>query len=79
MQEPQEGAFEDWLHDGQVLCKALNALAPGSVKKVNASKMAFKQVNLLFHVTTPHLDYWRLDIAQRARLLSIVLIGTHGA
>mmetsp|Transcript_17286 Transcript_17286/g.45068 ORF Transcript_17286/g.45068 Transcript_17286/m.45068 type:complete len:185 (+) Transcript_17286:62-616(+) len=38
------GDLSDWLHDGVILCEALNALNPGSVKKVNASKMAFKQM-----------------------------------
>jgi hypothetical protein len=27
-----------------VLCKALNVLSPGAVKKINETKMAFKQM-----------------------------------
>jgi len=41
---PQEGEFADWLKDGQVLANAINKLKPGSIKKVNTSKMAFKQM-----------------------------------
>jgi len=30
--------------DGVILCHAINILAPGSVKKINTNKMAFKQM-----------------------------------
>jgi hypothetical protein len=38
-----EGSFHDSLKDGVKLCKLVNTIKPGSVKKVNETKMAFKQ------------------------------------
>lgn len=34
--------FFEVLKDGVILCKLVNALQPGTIKKVNESKMAFK-------------------------------------
>uniref|UniRef100_A0A914GYK3 Calponin n=1 Tax=Globodera rostochiensis TaxID=31243 RepID=A0A914GYK3_GLORO len=36
--------FLSVLHDGTVLCKLANALAPNSVKKINNSTLPFKQM-----------------------------------
>jgi hypothetical protein len=38
------GTFHDALKDGLYLCKLINVLQPGSVPKVNSSKMAFKMM-----------------------------------
>lgn len=36
--------FIEILRDGKVLCQLANSLEPGSVKKVNSSSLAFKQM-----------------------------------
>ncbi len=38
------GSFHEALKDGVYLCKAINKLSPGSVKKINTGKMAFKMM-----------------------------------
>jgi hypothetical protein len=43
--EAKGGAsFAEWLKDGKILCKLINAIKPGSVKKVNESTLPFKQM-----------------------------------
>eukprot|EP00056_Hartaetosiga_gracilis_P001801 m.47755 g.47755 ORF g.47755 m.47755 type:complete len:308 (-) comp10787_c0_seq2:118-1041(-) len=37
-------SFQEWLKDGVVLCKLINALNPGSVKSIYEGNMAFKQM-----------------------------------
>ena len=41
---PVEGDFMTVLKDGRVLCKLVNIIRPGIVKKINKMKMAFMQM-----------------------------------
>eukprot|EP00041_Stephanoeca_diplocostata_P026030 m.693873 g.693873 ORF g.693873 m.693873 type:complete len:185 (-) comp22876_c0_seq5:2093-2647(-) len=54
---PKEGEFADWLNDGSVLCKAMNVLKPGSIKKINDSKMAFKKMENIGNFLTAAQAY----------------------
>eukprot|EP00493_Phyllostaurus_siculus_P025922 UN26267 len=42
--EQLSGPYEEVLKDGQVLCRLINVLKPGSVKKVNKKGMAFQMM-----------------------------------
>lgn len=42
--EPFKGSFEDELRDGRRLCLLINEIRPGLVRKVNDSRMPFKQM-----------------------------------
>ncbi len=39
-----EGEFGSWLKDGVLLCKVINAVKHGTIKRINTSKMPFKQM-----------------------------------
>ncbi|PNF35287.1 Muscle-specific protein 20 [Cryptotermes secundus] len=41
---PPGEAFEDVLRDGQVLCKLMNKISPGSISKINTSGGQFKMM-----------------------------------
>jgi len=48
-----KGNFAEALHSGVVLCKLVNAIKPGTIKKINENKMAFKQrENIGFFLTS---------------------------
>jgi len=42
-QASEQADFGEGLKDGSVLCELINALRPGSVKKINTMKAPFKQ------------------------------------
>ncbi|KAK3100212.1 hypothetical protein FSP39_016395 [Pinctada imbricata] len=42
-------SFQEALKDGSVLCNLMNTIAPGSIKKMNNSKMAFKMMENINH------------------------------
>eukprot|EP01083_Nonionella_stella_P077002 210049_1 len=39
----QTGSFQEWLKSGVVLCEAINRIKPGTVRKINKSRMPFIQ------------------------------------
>jgi len=41
---PENMAYEDILRDGQVLCRLMNKLSPGSIKKINTGGGQFKMM-----------------------------------
>ena len=42
--EKMEGSFDEWLRSGAVLCRVLNGVAPGSIRRIATSSMPFKQM-----------------------------------
>ena len=38
------GSFHEWLRTGAVLCRLLNCVAPGSVPRISAGNIPFKQM-----------------------------------
>ncbi|EGD73794.1 hypothetical protein PTSG_05487 [Salpingoeca rosetta] len=50
--EKMTGTFQEWLKSGVVLCNLINALQPGSVKKIHPGSMAFKQMENISNFLT---------------------------
>ena len=48
---PNPNDIKEALKNGVKICELINLLQPGSVKKINESKMAFKQVRTLQQLT----------------------------
>lgn len=72
------------LKDGVILCKLINAIEPGSVKKFNESKMAFKQMEniSLFLSGCEAFGCNKVDLFQTVDLyegvdMSVVINGLH--
>ena len=57
-----EGSFHDALKDGVYLCKVINQLQPGSVPKINQSKMAFKMVTTAIVCMFPNMVVFLADV-----------------
>ena len=55
-----DGSFHEALKDGVYLCKVINQLEPGSVPKINQSKMAFKMVTTIIACMFPNMDVFLL-------------------
>ncbi|XP_014675687.1 PREDICTED: muscle-specific protein 20-like [Priapulus caudatus] len=55
--EPVQGSFEDWARNGVVLCKLMNKLLPGSVKKITESGGDFKMMENITNFQTAAKKY----------------------
>ncbi|CAL4124631.1 unnamed protein product [Meganyctiphanes norvegica] len=49
---PENMAYEDILRDGQVLCRVMNKLSPGSIKKINTGGGQFKMMENITNFNT---------------------------
>lgn len=52
-----DAKIEDWLHDGKVLIKLVNAIKPGTVKKTNEESLPFKQMENITRFTDAARDW----------------------
>lgn len=64
------GSFHEALKDGVYLCELINVIQPGSVKKINTSKMAFKMMENIGNFLTACEQYGlkKADIFQTVDL-----------
>ena len=75
-----KGTFHEALKDGIYLCKAINVLRPGSVNKINTSKMAFKQMENICSFLTAAEEYGlskmdsfqTVDLYEEANMVQVV-------
>jgi len=67
---PKGQAYEDVLHDGQVLCKVLNKLKPGSIPKINESGGQFKMMENINNFQKALTEYGvpKIDLFQTVDL-----------
>merc|ERR1712198_226244 len=73
--------FQEQLKDGQKLCKLMNALKPGTIKKVNAGKHVFKWMENLENFNqackafrVPEMETFQaVDLTGRVNLHQVVL------
>jgi len=65
-----QAEFAEGLKDGQVLCKLINVIKPGSVKKINKNNMAFKQMENIgnFLSACENLGMNKIDLFQTVDL-----------
>ncbi|XP_066935109.1 myophilin-like [Clytia hemisphaerica] len=68
--EKGESKFVEPLKDGIVLCKLMNKIKPGSISKINESKMAFKQMENIskFLAECEALGMSKIDLFQTVDL-----------
>jgi len=73
--------FQEQLKDGQKLCKLMNAVKPGSIKKINSGKLVFKWMENLQNfnqtckaVGVPEMETFQaVDLTERVNLHQVVL------
>ena len=53
----EEGTVHEILRDGVVLCKLMNGIQESSVKRINDSKMAFKQMENIGNYVYASVEY----------------------
>lgn len=76
----EEDAVHAKLKDGQVLCKLINALAPGSVAKINTNSMAFKQMENIGNFLSatekfgvaPNDSFQTVDLYERQNIPGVI-------
>lgn len=78
-------SFQEGIKNGVILCKLINTLQPGSVKKINDSKMAFKMMENIgnFLAACEAYGVSKLDLFQTVDLyenqnMPQVIGGIHG-
>lgn len=73
--------FQEQLKDGQKLCKLMNALQPGTIKKINTSKLVFTMMENLENFNqackaygVPEMETFQaVDLTERVNLHQVVL------
>ena len=63
--ETSTGDMLEWLHDGTVLCKLMNVIKPGCIKKFSTSKMPFPQmenIKIALQAARKELDMRENDV-----------------
>lgn len=73
--------FHEQLRDGQRLCKLINALKPGTIKKVNTGKMVFKMMENLNNFNqaakalgVPEMETFQaVDLSEKVNLHQVVI------
>jgi len=73
--------FQEQLKDGQKLCKLMNKLQPGAIKKINGGKLVFKWMENLENFNqsckkfgVPEMETFQaVDLTERVNLHQVVL------
>ncbi|XP_064617953.1 myophilin-like [Liolophura sinensis] len=73
--------YEDLLKDGQVLCRLINKLAPGSVKKIETKGMGFAlmqnierfQAAVLKYGVPPNESFQTVDLWEKKNIAQVTL------